>query len=86
MDPTIAQAFAALVQANLADQTKAVARQSELLMADQRAITAGVFRLVAQASDPSTYADYQTASHVPTSQPFVVPNFVTPTGTTVKAG
>jgi hypothetical protein len=28
--------------------------------------------------------ELNASSHVPTSQPFVVPNFVTPAGTTVK--
>ena len=30
---------------------------------------------------PNKVADLNTASHVPTPQPFVVPNFVTPAGT-----
>lgn len=86
MDPTIAAAFAnATLNASQEHQLR-VGRQSDGSQEDNRAIGAGVFRLIAQASDPSTYADYQTASHVPTPQPYVVPNFVTPTGTTVKTG
>ncbi len=85
MDPTIAAAFANLALNSGQDHQQRQARQADGAGADNRAIGAGVFRLIAQASDPSTYADYQTASHVPTPQPYVVPNFVTPTGATVKA-
>jgi hypothetical protein len=33
---------------------------------------------------PQSIADLNTASHAPTPQPFVVPNFVTPGGTIAK--
>ena len=86
MDPTIAMAFAQMTQANAAEQAQAVARQRDGAAEDMRGIGAGVFRLIAQASDPSTYADLQTSSHVPTPQPYVVPNFITPNGNVVGAG
>jgi hypothetical protein len=34
---------------------------------------------------PGKVADLNTASHAPTPQPFVVPNFVTPSGTVPHA-
>lgn len=37
-----------------------------------------------QDTVPATVAGLNTASHVPTSQPFVVPNFVTPAGAVPK--
>lgn len=84
MDPTVTNqlnaATAAVVQANMAEQTQAIARQRDTAAAVMNSISAGVFRLIAQSSDPSTYADLQTASHVPTPQPYIVPNFVQPTG------
>ncbi len=89
MDPSVTNAIAAafglsaLRESN--EQTLRIGRQSDAAAFDMRTVGAGVFRLIAQASDPSTYADYQTASHVPTAQPYIAPNFIQPTGTTVKA-
>ena len=40
--------------------------------------------LEGQDSVPGKVADLNTASHVPTPQPYVVPNFVTPSGTAPK--
>ncbi len=37
-------------------------------------------RMLIQGGDPANYADLQTASHVPTPQPYVVPNFVSTSG------
>jgi hypothetical protein len=42
-------------------------------------------RMLIQAGDPSSYADFQTGSHVPTPQPYIVPNFVTAAGKPVGA-
>jgi hypothetical protein len=78
VDPTIAAAFANAALVSTQEHANRVGRQSDGAAEDMRSIGAGVFRLIAQASDPSTYADYQTASHVPTPQPYVVPNFVSP--------
>jgi hypothetical protein len=41
-------------------------------------------RMLIQGGDPANYADLQTASHVPTPQPYIVPNFLTPGGTIPK--
>lgn len=87
MDPDVAKQMAAAwgnaIMRQNDEQTARIGRQSDAAAQDMRGLTAGVFRLIAQASDPSTYADLQTSSHVPTPQPYVVPNFVTPNGTTV---
>lgn len=89
MDPSVtnglsaAFALSALRESN--EQQLRIGRQSDGAQIDNRTVGAGVFRLIAQASDPAADADFNAMSHVPTSQPFVVPNFVTPAGTMVKA-
>jgi hypothetical protein len=84
MDPSVVNSLSAafglsaLRESN--EQTLRIGRQSDGAAVDMRAVGAGVFRLIAQSSDPSTYADYQTSSHVPTAQPYIAPNFVNPAG------
>lgn len=73
MDPTIAAAFAAL--------TVTGAQRAQLQSFTDHAV---LERMLIQGGDPANYADLQTASHVPTPQPFVVPNFVSPGGGVVK--
>jgi hypothetical protein len=69
VDPTIAQAFANL--------TLLGSQRTQLQTFTDHAV---LERMLIQGGDPSNYADLQTASHVPTPQPYVVPNFVQPTG------
>lgn len=69
MDPTIQAAFNNL--------TLEGTRRHQLQSGVDHAI---LERMLIQAGDPNAYADEQTASHVPTPQPYVVPNFVQPTG------
>lgn len=67
MDPTIAAAFANL----------AVLGAQRVQM--QSFVDHGVLeRMLIQGGDAANYADLQTGSHVPTPQPYVVPNFVGP--------
>jgi hypothetical protein len=75
MDPTIAAGFANLT----------------LLSAQRATLQSGVDhavleRMLIQGGDASNYADLQTGSHVPTPQPYVVPNFVGPTGAPIGTG
>jgi len=87
MDPSVtnglsaAFALSALRESN--EQTLRIGRQSDGAAADMRGIGAAVFRELCQSGDPTSYADYQTASHVPSVQPYIAPNFITPNGTTV---
>lgn len=69
MDPTTQAAFNAII-------TGGVQRHQLQMFADH----AVLLRMSIQGGDPSNYADLQTASHVPTPQPYVVPNFVQPNG------
>jgi len=74
MDPTIAAAFSNL--------TLQGSQRHQL----QTFVDHGVLeRMLIQGGDPANYADLQTASHVPTPQPYVVPNFIQPTGKPVGA-
>jgi hypothetical protein len=80
MDPSVTNAlaagFAALIQRESTQSAERVGRQSDGAAADMRGIGAAVFRLLAEASDPSYDADLNTLSHAPTPQPYVVPNYV----------
>jgi hypothetical protein len=69
MDPTIQAAFANL--------TLLGSQRTQLQSFVDHAV---LERMLIQGGDPANYADLQTASHVPTPQPYVVPNFVGPTG------
>jgi hypothetical protein len=51
---------------------------------DHRVLGGILTRMLIQGGDPANYADLQTGSHVPTPQPYVVPNFVSPSGTVIK--
>jgi hypothetical protein len=84
MDPSVVNslsagfALSALRESN--EQTNRIGRQSDGAAADMRGIGAAVFRELCQSGDPATVMDYNTASHVPTAQPYVAPNFIQPTG------
>lgn len=67
-----------LRQADLSDQSGR--DMSSLLMFDHRCLSAAIAREIAQADDPQTFGTLNAASHVPTAQPFVAPNFVNPQG------
>ncbi len=69
MDPTIAAGFQNL--------TLLSAQRTQLQSGVDHAI---LERMLMQGGDPANYADLTTSSHVPTPQPYVVPNFVSPTG------
>jgi hypothetical protein len=69
VDPTISAAFANL--------TLLGSQRSQMQSFVDHAI---LERMLLQSGDASNYADLQTGSHVPTPQPYVVPNFVGPTG------
>lgn len=73
MDPTISAAFGNL--------TLGMAQRYNLQAGVDHAVLA---RMLIQGGDPANFADLQTGSHVPTPQPFVVPNFVSPAGATIK--
>ncbi len=74
MDPTIAAAMSALI-------VQGAQRHQLQTYADHNVLE----RMIIQGGDPANYADLQTASHVPSPQPWVVPNFVQPTGKPVGA-
>ena len=57
-----------------------MARQGDYAAQDNRLITAAVMNELFTGTGPSKLAALQTASHAPTAQPYVVPNFVTPAG------
>jgi hypothetical protein len=85
MDPSLQN----LLQAELASDVRSTGRAHErYLQVMDRAFLSQYL----QDSDqvPNKVADLNTASHVPTPQPYVVPNFVSPvvgtTGTVPKAG
>lgn len=69
MDPTIAAGFANL--------TLLGAQRTQMQSYVDHAV---LERMLIQGGDPANYADLQASSHVPTPQPWVVPNFVGPTG------
>jgi hypothetical protein len=73
-----------LLQQN-GDQLLAIARQRDGAQEDNRVLGYNLTAMLMRAGDPGQIADFNTTSHVPTAQPFVVPNFLTPTGTMVKA-
>ena len=72
MDPTIAAGFSNLT-----------------LLSSQRGQLQGhvdhsvLERMLIQGGDAANYADMTTASHVPTVQPYVVPNVTGTTGATL---
>ena len=76
MDPTVAAAMGQLTLNSQQEELLRLGRQSDGAQEDNRMIGAGVFRLIAQASDPSTYADFNTSSHVPVPQPYIAPGYV----------
>lgn len=80
MDPTISMAFQTLVQSNAAEQAHRAGRQSDASAALMQGLSAAVFGVLTQAQTPGNVADLNTASHVPVPQPWVVPNFIQPTG------
>lgn len=43
-----------------------------------------MFKAITESDMAEIIAGLNTASHAPTPQPFVVPNFITPAGTVVK--
>lgn len=90
MDPTLTAVLTGLLagsfEAQNDDHNLALARQRDGAAFDMRALGGAIARELVQADDPQTIAGLNTTSHVPTPQPYVAPNFVTPTGTTVKAG
>ena len=74
MDPTIAAGYANL--------TLLGSQRTQMQSFTDHAV---LERMLIQGGDPANYADLQTASHVPTPQPYVVPNFVGPTGKAIGA-
>jgi hypothetical protein len=74
MDPTIAAGYANL--------TLLGSQRTQMQSFTDHAV---LERMLIQGGDPANYADLQTASHVPTPQPYVVPNFVGPTGKPIGA-
>ena len=80
MDPVI-QALFNNIAANMAtDHITRMGRQADMALADQRTITAYVMNQAAGAGVPELTGGLNTASHIPTSQPYVAPNFVNPQG------
>lgn len=73
MDPTLVAQFSA----GWANALQGMHIRAE---DDHRVVQGVMTRMLIQTGDPSNYADFQSASHVPTPQPYVVPNFVQPTG------
>lgn len=88
MDPVVASAFssafAGMALRMSQDHNERTGRQSDATQIDNRGLNAAVFKAVTESDMAEIVAGLNTASHAPTAQPFVVPNFVTPAGTTVK--
>jgi hypothetical protein len=80
MDPTIAQAFAMAALTASQNATERAASQSIFAQQDNRMLTSWAAQVMAQATNPGQDAALLAASHMPTSQPYVAPNFVQPTG------
>ena len=89
MDPTIAGQLLAgwglAVQRQSDEQALRIGRQSDGAQEDNRVFGYNLTAMLMRAGDPGQVADFNSTSHVPTPQPFVVPNFLTPTGTMVKS-
>lgn len=88
MDPTVASAFssafAGMALRMAQDHNERTGRQSDGMQIDNRGISAGVYKAVTETDMGEIIANLNTASHAPTAQPFVTPNFITPAGTVVK--
>lgn len=88
MDPTvtnsISAAFAQLSLSMAQQHQERLGRQSDGTQVDNRGLNAAVFKAMTEADLPEIVAGLNTSSHVPTAQPFIVPNYVTPAGTVVK--
>jgi hypothetical protein len=84
MDQAVTDALAAAaargVLAQTEDAAQAMARQRDGAAFDMRALGGAIARELVQADDPQTIAGLNTTSHVPTPQPYVAPNFVSPQG------
>lgn len=88
MDPTVTNgfsaAFAALGLSMAQQHQERLGRQSDAAQLDNRGLNAAVFKAVTESDMGEIIANLNTASHAPTAQPFVVPNYVRPDGTMVK--
>lgn len=64
----------------LAEQQLRVGRQSDGAAYDMRALGASLSAMMMRAGDPGQYMDFATASHAPTSQPWIAPPWVSSAG------
>lgn len=88
MDPTVlngfSAAFASLALGQAQQHDLAQRRQTDATQIDNRGLNAAVFKAITESDMGEIIANLNTASHAPTAQPFVVPNFISPAGTTIK--
>lgn len=80
-----AQAFANIALQSAQGHSEAMRRHSDASQIDNRGLNAAVFKAMTEADLAEITAGLNTASHAPTPQPFVVPNFLTPAGTAPRA-
>jgi hypothetical protein len=84
MDPTLVAQFTAGIAAALRqqqdEQMLRIGRQSDGAQYDNRALGATLAGVLMGANDPERYASYGAASHVPTSQPWMAPPWVSSAG------
>lgn len=80
MDPVVANSFntvmAHLATASSQQHQERLGRQSDASQIDNRGLNAAVFKAMTEADMGEIVASLNTASHAPTAQPFVVPNWV----------
>lgn len=80
MDPTVTGSFmagfAALGLSMAQQHQERLGRQSDASQLDNRGLTAAVFKAVTESDMGEEVANLNTASHVPTTQPWMAPPWV----------
>lgn len=91
MDPTLISQFSAAmalyISGNAAalrqqqdEQLLRIGRQSDGAQYDNRALGAALAAMIMRAGDPGQIMDFASASHAPTSQPWMAPPWVSSAG------
>jgi hypothetical protein len=68
--------MAAALRQQQDEQMLRIGRQSDGQQYDNRALQVSMAAMLMRAGDPGTFMDFATASHAPTSQPWIVPPWV----------
>ena len=80
MDPSVSNglsaAFAHLALVTAQSHQERQARQSDATQVDNRGLNAGVFKAITESDMGEIIAGLNSASHAPTSQPWIAPPWV----------